>query len=45
MGVVTGVTIDSRHVCRGDLYVAMPGATTHGASFAAQPSARVRPPS
>ncbi|MEO3812500.1 UDP-N-acetylmuramoyl-L-alanyl-D-glutamate--2,6-diaminopimelate ligase [Sphaerisporangium sp. B11E5] len=36
LGVVTGVTIDSRRVCRGDLYVAVPGSTVHGASFAAQ---------
>ncbi|MFI6596762.1 UDP-N-acetylmuramoyl-L-alanyl-D-glutamate--2,6-diaminopimelate ligase [Nonomuraea sp. NPDC050536] len=33
---LTGVTIDSRAVQRGDLYVALRGETTHGASFAAQ---------
>jgi UDP-N-acetylmuramoyl-L-alanyl-D-glutamate--2,6-diaminopimelate ligase len=33
---VTGITHDSRHVCRGDIYVALPGANTHGARFAEQ---------
>ncbi|WP_214327788.1 UDP-N-acetylmuramoyl-L-alanyl-D-glutamate--2,6-diaminopimelate ligase [Nonomuraea sediminis] len=33
---LTGVTIDSRAVRRGDLYVALRGETRHGASFAAQ---------
>ncbi len=33
---VTGVTLDSRAVRPGWLYVALPGATTHGALFAAQ---------
>ncbi|MEV0200926.1 UDP-N-acetylmuramoyl-L-alanyl-D-glutamate--2,6-diaminopimelate ligase [Nonomuraea sp. NPDC050691] len=37
---LTGVTIDSREVQRGDLYVALPGSTTHGAAFAAQAMAR-----
>ncbi|MFC0556005.1 UDP-N-acetylmuramoyl-L-alanyl-D-glutamate--2,6-diaminopimelate ligase [Planotetraspora thailandica] len=32
-GTVTGLTIDSRRVQRGDLYVAMPGKTAHGAEF------------
>ena len=32
--LVTGVTLDSRGVCAGDLYVGLPGRTTHGASFA-----------
>ncbi len=32
---VTGVSISSRAVCTGDLYVALPGATTHGARYAA----------
>ena len=32
---VTGVTLDSREVCGGDLYAALPGATAHGASYAA----------
>ncbi len=31
---VTGVTLDSRAVRPGDLYAALPGATTHGARFA-----------
>jgi UDP-N-acetylmuramoyl-L-alanyl-D-glutamate--2,6-diaminopimelate ligase len=34
--VLTGVTQDSRSVRPGDLYVARPGATTHGASHAEQ---------
>lgn len=33
---VTGVTIDSRDVRVGDLYVGIPGAKHHGANFAAQ---------
>lgn len=33
--VVTGVTLDSRRVSPGDLYVALPGQATHGAKFAA----------
>ena len=33
---VTGVTLDSRDVQPGDLYVGMPGANRHGADFAAQ---------
>ncbi|WP_051425942.1 UDP-N-acetylmuramoyl-L-alanyl-D-glutamate--2,6-diaminopimelate ligase [Jiangella gansuensis] len=32
---VTGVTHDSRQVRPGDLYLALPGAVTHGARFAA----------
>jgi UDP-N-acetylmuramoyl-L-alanyl-D-glutamate--2,6-diaminopimelate ligase len=32
---VTGVTLDSRSVRPGDLYVGLPGAATHGARFAA----------
>lgn len=35
-GRLTGVTLDSRQVRPGDLYVALPGARTHGARFAAQ---------
>jgi UDP-N-acetylmuramoyl-L-alanyl-D-glutamate--2,6-diaminopimelate ligase len=31
---VSGVTADSRLVCVGDLYVALPGAARHGADFA-----------
>ncbi|UEL29941.1 UDP-N-acetylmuramoyl-L-alanyl-D-glutamate--2,6-diaminopimelate ligase [Pseudarthrobacter sp. L1SW] len=33
---VTGISLNSRTVERGDLYVALPGATRHGADFAAQ---------
>ncbi len=36
---VTGVTLDSRAVQPGDLYAALPGARTHGATFAAQAAA------
>ncbi|WP_344865975.1 UDP-N-acetylmuramoyl-L-alanyl-D-glutamate--2,6-diaminopimelate ligase [Planomonospora alba] len=36
LAAVSGVTIDSRQVRRGDLYVALPGSTVHGADFAAQ---------
>ncbi|GGS53986.1 UDP-N-acetylmuramoyl-L-alanyl-D-glutamate--2,6-diaminopimelate ligase [Planobispora rosea] len=36
LAAVSGVTIDSRQVRRGDLYVALPGAAAHGADFAAQ---------
>ncbi|MBB2912858.1 UDP-N-acetylmuramoyl-L-alanyl-D-glutamate--2,6-diaminopimelate ligase [Streptosporangium becharense] len=36
LAAVSGVTIDSRRVRRGDLYVALPGATVHGAGFSAQ---------
>jgi UDP-N-acetylmuramoyl-L-alanyl-D-glutamate--2,6-diaminopimelate ligase len=32
---VTGISLDSRSVERGDLYVALPGAERHGADFAA----------
>lgn len=32
--MITGVTLDSRDVLPGDLYVALPGAKTHGAGFA-----------
>jgi UDP-N-acetylmuramoyl-L-alanyl-D-glutamate--2,6-diaminopimelate ligase len=38
-GRVTGVTLDSRAVVAGDLYVALPGARTHGAEFASQAAA------
>lgn len=37
---ITGVTLDSRSVQPGDLYVALPGASTHGARFAEQAVAR-----
>ncbi len=33
-GTVTGITLDSRRVRRGDLYVAVPGNARHGAEFA-----------
>jgi UDP-N-acetylmuramoyl-L-alanyl-D-glutamate--2,6-diaminopimelate ligase len=33
--VVTGVTLDSRAIRRGDLYAALPGANVHGAGFVA----------
>ncbi len=33
---VTGISLNSRAVQPGDLYVALPGATRHGADFAAQ---------
>ncbi|WP_422117020.1 UDP-N-acetylmuramoyl-L-alanyl-D-glutamate--2,6-diaminopimelate ligase [Brachybacterium sp. UNK5269] len=35
-----GVTLDSRSVQPGDLWCALPGATAHGADFAAQAAAR-----
>ena len=35
----TGITIDSRSVEPGDLYIGLPGARRHGASFAAQADA------
>ncbi|MFT4232062.1 MAG: Mur ligase domain-containing protein, partial [Leucobacter sp.] len=35
----SGVTLDSRDVRPGDLYVGMPGARRHGAEFAAQAAA------
>ncbi|HRL48792.1 MAG TPA: UDP-N-acetylmuramoyl-L-alanyl-D-glutamate--2,6-diaminopimelate ligase [Propioniciclava sp.] len=34
-GVLTGVSLDSRRIRPGDLYVGLPGAATHGARFAA----------
>jgi len=34
LGFLSGVTLDSRMVQPGDLYVALPGARFHGASFA-----------
>lgn len=33
--LITGVSMSSLAVCQGDLYVGIPGATTHGARFAA----------
>jgi UDP-N-acetylmuramoyl-L-alanyl-D-glutamate--2,6-diaminopimelate ligase len=35
LGCVTGVTLDSRVVLPGDLYVALPGTKVHGAAFCA----------
>ena len=35
LGCVTGVTLDSRVVMPGDLYVALPGTKVHGAAFCA----------
>ncbi|HLN71234.1 MAG TPA: UDP-N-acetylmuramoyl-L-alanyl-D-glutamate--2,6-diaminopimelate ligase [Streptosporangiaceae bacterium] len=35
LGCVTGVTLDSRAVTPGDLYVALPGTRVHGAAFCA----------
>ncbi|MGH3193434.1 MAG: UDP-N-acetylmuramoyl-L-alanyl-D-glutamate--2,6-diaminopimelate ligase [Streptosporangiaceae bacterium] len=35
LGCVCGVTLDSRSVQPGDLYVALPGARVHGAAFCA----------
>jgi len=35
LGRVTGVTLDSRVVSPGDLYVALPGTKVHGAAFSA----------
>jgi UDP-N-acetylmuramoyl-L-alanyl-D-glutamate--2,6-diaminopimelate ligase len=34
--IIRGVTLDSRQVCPGDLYAALPGARVHGARFAGQ---------
>ena len=35
LGYVSGVTLDSRAVAPGDLYVALPGTKVHGAAFCA----------
>jgi UDP-N-acetylmuramoyl-L-alanyl-D-glutamate--2,6-diaminopimelate ligase len=35
LGVLSGLTLDSRSVRPGDLYVALPGARVHGAAFCA----------
>lgn len=37
--LVTGVSLDSRSVRPGDLYVALPGGTTHGARFTPEAAA------
>ncbi len=39
-GIVTGISLDSRHVVPGDLYAALPGASSHGAAFAGVAKAR-----
>jgi UDP-N-acetylmuramoyl-L-alanyl-D-glutamate--2,6-diaminopimelate ligase len=36
MGILSGVTLDSRAVRPGDLYAALPGTRTHGAVYSAQ---------
>jgi len=36
LGCLSGVTLDSRAVRPGDLYVALPGARVHGAAFCAE---------
>jgi UDP-N-acetylmuramoyl-L-alanyl-D-glutamate--2,6-diaminopimelate ligase len=36
LGFVRGITLDSRGVQPGDLYVALPGARVHGAAFCAE---------
>jgi UDP-N-acetylmuramoyl-L-alanyl-D-glutamate--2,6-diaminopimelate ligase len=33
LGFISGITLDSREVKAGDLYVALPGARVHGAAF------------
>ena len=33
LGSLSGITLDSRSVEPGDLYVALPGARVHGAAF------------
>lgn len=38
-GHLTGVSLDSRRVSPGDLYVGLPGTRVHGASFAARAAA------
>ncbi len=39
-GTVTGISLHSGHVVPGDLYAALPGASSHGASFAGVAKAR-----
>src|ERR1700745_98476 len=36
IGILSGVTLDSRAVQPGDLYAALPGARTHGAAYSDQ---------
>lgn len=37
---VTGITLSSKNVLRGDLYVGLPGRNTHGAAFASDAAAQ-----
>jgi UDP-N-acetylmuramoyl-L-alanyl-D-glutamate--2,6-diaminopimelate ligase len=39
LGMTSGITLDSRMVRKGDLYVALPGAQVHGAEFCAAAAA------
>jgi UDP-N-acetylmuramoyl-L-alanyl-D-glutamate--2,6-diaminopimelate ligase len=39
LGFLSGITLDSRSVKPGDLYVALPGARVHGAAFCADAAA------
>src|ERR1700733_12982438 len=39
LGVLSGVTLDSRAVRPGDLYAALPGSRTHGAAYSDQAAA------
>ncbi len=39
-GTVTGIALHSKHVVQGDLYAALPGASSHGAAFAGVAKAR-----
>jgi len=39
VGILSGVTLDSRAVRPGDLYAALPGARTHGAAYSDQAAA------
>ncbi len=39
LGLTSGITLDSRVVRKGDLYVALPGAQVHGAEFCAAAAA------
>jgi UDP-N-acetylmuramoyl-L-alanyl-D-glutamate--2,6-diaminopimelate ligase len=39
LGLISGVTLDSRGVRPGDLYAALPGARVHGAAFCADAAA------
>src|SRR5215472_9525726 len=39
IGILSGVTLDSRAVQPGDLYAALPGTRTHGAAYSDQAAA------